>query len=60
MAPDENLQFVITDILGQELHSQTIINAKSEIDISAFSSGIYLWHLLSDGNILRSGKVVHD
>jgi hypothetical protein len=60
MPPDENLQFVLTDILGQELRSQTITNAKTEVDISALQSGIYVWHLLSAGNIIHSGKVVHD
>ena len=60
MPSDGNLKFVVTNILGQDLSTQTINNAKTGVDISAFSSGIYLWHLLSDGNIIRSGKVVHD
>jgi hypothetical protein len=60
LPPDGNLKFVITNILGQDLSTQTIINTKTEIDVSAFQPGIYVWHLLSDGNIVRSGKVVHD
>ena len=60
MSPGDNLQFVVTDILGQGISTQTISGARTDIDISGFASGIYLWHLLSEGNIVRSGKVVHD
>ena len=60
MSPGEYLRFVLTDIVGQTVHSAIITNTKTEIDISAFSSGIYIWHLVSDGNIIRSGKVVHE
>ena len=60
MSPDDNLRFAVTDIVGQEVHSESITKAKTEIDISTFSSGIYIWHLVSDGNIIRYGKVVHE
>ena len=57
---DENLQFELADILGQTIFTKTVTSAKTEIDISDFSSGIYLWHLHSGGTIVRSGKVIHD
>ncbi len=56
----QNLKFVVSDILGQEIQTEVIIKAKTEVNISALGSGIYLWHLLSDKDVILSGKVVHD
>jgi len=60
MSPGGNLRFVLADIVGQKVRSEIIMKAKMEIDISALSSGIYLWYVISDENIIRSGKVVRE
>ena len=56
----QNLKFVVSDILGQEIQREVIIKVKTELNISAWGPGIYLWQLLSDKDVVRSGKVVHD
>lgn len=60
VTPYQDMRFVVSDILGQEVRSEIITKAKTEIDISAYQPGIYVWHLLSDKSIIQSGRVVHD
>ena len=55
-----NTQFVIIDLLGREVRRETLLNLKTQVDVSAFLSGIYLWHLVSDYTIIGSGKFVHE
>jgi len=53
-----NSQFVITDVLGNEIYHQPINNSsESTIDISQLSNGIYFWQAISDKEILARGKI---
>ncbi|MBL7778319.1 MAG: T9SS type A sorting domain-containing protein [Chitinophagales bacterium] len=49
---------VITNQLGQVVVQTKINHSYTEINCSAWSSGIYFWALLNEGQIVRSGKLV--
>lgn len=59
MVTDEKVNFRITDILGREIYSLPITESKSKLDMSGFKSGIYLWQLLSDQQVIQSSKIAH-
>jgi hypothetical protein len=51
-------QFIIADILGQEVYSSTITQSESKHDISRLSSGIYTWRIVEDQTTIKTRKVV--
>ncbi len=50
----------IFDIVGKKVKSQKLVNTESvsEIDVSSFKQGIYIWTLESDGVSIKSQKFI--
>ena len=70
-AGSDKAQFIITDILGQEVYSSTIMQSETVHDISRLSSGIYTWRVVSpqtpkggfstnSTETIKTGKVVKE
>lgn len=55
-----NAQFIMTDILGQEVYSSPVIQSETTHDISKLSTGIYSWKVVSNNSIVKTGKVVKE
>ena len=55
-----NTQFIIIDILGQEIYSSPITQSESTHDISKFPSGIYTWRVMENNAIIKTGKFVKE
>ncbi len=55
----ENATFVLQNILGQKMISQTI-NGKTEIPVSDFDSGVYFYSVISEGKVVSSGKLLKE
>jgi photosystem II stability/assembly factor-like uncharacterized protein len=54
-----NLQFQIVDLLGREIFLKSYENQRSiSIDLSQINSGFYMYRIISDGRVLRTGKIV--
>jgi len=56
-----NSQFIITDVMGREVHHQPITPNSSlliQINISDLNNGIYFWKMISNNHILDNGKIV--
>jgi hypothetical protein len=49
----------ITDVLGQEIHKQTLIGIDNRIDISKWSEGIYFYEIRGQEGSIR-GKFIKD
>jgi type IX secretion system substrate protein len=57
--PASNLQFQIVDLLGREIFKESYENQQNiSIDLSQISSGFYMYRIISDGRVLRTGKIV--
>ena len=53
-----NSQFIITDVLGNEVYHQAIINSNNQtIDISQWSNGVYFYQLINNTETVR-GKFI--
>jgi hypothetical protein len=57
---NQNYQFILTDLLGNELLSQPISQTQTTLNISNYTSGIYLWRLVGSNGIIKSGKIVKE
>ena len=55
-----NAQFIMTDILGQEVYSSPVTQSETTHDISKLSAGMYTWRVVADNNIIKTGKVVKE
>jgi hypothetical protein len=55
----DKTEFIIMNLLGQEIHWETITMLKTLVNVSALPSGIYLWHFVTTDKPVRSGKFVH-
>lgn len=55
-----NAQFIITDILGQQVYSSPVTQAETTQDISSLATGIYIWSIVSDNVIIKTGKVIKE
>jgi Secretion system C-terminal sorting domain len=57
--PASNLQFQIVDLLGRELFKESYENQQHiSIDLSQINSGFYIYRIILDGRVLRTGKIV--
>jgi type IX secretion system substrate protein len=57
--PASILQFQIVDLLGRELFKESYENQQNiSIDLSQIKSGFYIYRIISDGRILRTGKII--
>jgi hypothetical protein len=53
-------QFILTDILGQEVYSSSITPSETTHDISKLSKGIYTWRIAENNTILKTGKLIKE
>jgi Secretion system C-terminal sorting domain len=57
--PASNLQIQIVDLLGREFLKISFENQQNiSIDLSQINSGFYMYRIISDGRVLRTGKIV--
>jgi hypothetical protein len=57
MSAGENQYITITDITGRTLSTLPVYNNQIQLNVSAYSSGIYLYNILDkSGNVLNRGK----
>ena len=57
MSSGENQYIIITDITGRTLSTLPVYNKQIQVNVSAYSSGIYLYNILDkSGNVLNRGK----
>jgi Secretion system C-terminal sorting domain len=57
--PASNLQFQIVDLLGREILRKSYENQQNiSVDLSQMNSGFYMYRIISDGRVLRTGKIV--
>jgi hypothetical protein len=55
----ENAKFVLQNILGQKIISQTI-NGKTDISVTDVESGVYFYSVISENKIISSGKLLKE
>ena len=51
-------QLTLTDLLSQEVYTSSITKSESTHEISNLSSGMYMWRVIENNAIIRSGKIV--
>lgn len=54
----EHCTFVLMDIQGSVLLQTEVDAIKSSVDFSNYNKGLYLYRLLSNGKLLKAGKVL--
>jgi photosystem II stability/assembly factor-like uncharacterized protein len=53
------LQIQIVDILGRTVLDESFINRRNiSIDLSNINSGFYVYQILSDGRLVKTGKII--
>jgi hypothetical protein len=56
---NKRISIQIADLLGRNVQSQSFVNQQEiNLDISKLNSGFYVYNILSDGRILKTGKLV--
>lgn len=55
----ENAKFVLQNILGQKLITQTI-NGKTDILVDDIESGVYFYSVIADNKVVSSGKLLKE
>lgn len=58
-SPVSNAELSITDILGKEISTQTVISSVSTLDISSFEKGVYFL-TITDGTRRTTQKFIKD
>ncbi|HOE05254.1 MAG TPA: T9SS type A sorting domain-containing protein [Bacteroidales bacterium] len=56
----KNSQLIVTNILGEIIYSANMNTDNAEINFTSVPKGIYLFQLLSNSNVLRTGKIIID
>jgi Secretion system C-terminal sorting domain/Photosynthesis system II assembly factor YCF48 len=57
--PASNLQFQIVDLLGRGIIRESYENQQNiSIDLSQINTGFYMYRIISDGRVLRTGKII--
>ena len=57
--PREDLQIVVYNLVGKNIHSQKVIDSDIfKLDTSNWSKGTYVFQIISNKNILDSGKII--
>lgn len=54
----KEIEFRLYTILGEEVMNKNITSHSSTFDTSKLSSGIYIYKVMGDGQIIQSGKVI--
>ena len=57
---DQDLKFVITDLLGKELYKNALASSNNVVNFFMYAPGVYLWYLTDEGKVLQTGKVLHE
>lgn len=56
--PASDLQLELVDLNGRTLVSKSVTEGKPEVDISALEPGLYIYKVRSEGDVIKTGKVV--
>jgi hypothetical protein len=57
--PTNNSSIVITDLQGRTVKTLAITQKETQIDLELATNGVYLVHLMSDGLILNTKKLIY-
>jgi hypothetical protein len=53
-------ELVITDLLGRTVAKQTLLQELSTFSTQDWANGMYVWSLVEEGRLVRSGKLVKE
>jgi len=53
-------ELIITDLLGRTIAKQTLLQELTTFSTQDWANGMYVWSLVEEGRILRSGKLVKE
>ena len=53
-----NYQLLVYDLTGRVVEHATLKNGINDVTLSSSNKGMYLWSVMSDGVILKAGKLV--
>ena len=54
----QEFQFALYNSLGEKIIDKSLNNKTSSINLSAYSNGIYFYKIISEKNIIKTGKVI--
>lgn len=55
---NSNLELKIYNVLGTEILNKKITNKETNINVNNLSSGIYIYNLIENNNVIQTGKIV--
>jgi OOP family OmpA-OmpF porin len=53
-------ELIITDLLGRTVAKQTLLQELTTFSTQGWANGMYVWSLVEDGRLVRSGKLVKE
>lgn len=53
-------ELIITDLLGRTIAKQTLLQELTTFSTQDWANGMYVWSLVEDGRLVRSGKLVKE
>ena len=53
-------ELIITDLLGRTVAKQTLLQELTTFSTQDWANGMYVWSLVEDGRLVRSGKLVKE
>jgi hypothetical protein len=57
--PGRSLQLLIIDVFGKKINQFEIENSSIEINLQAYSPGIYFYKLMHNDEPIASGKMIY-
>lgn len=48
----------VTDVCGKEIHNSVLVNGEAQINRNGIDAGIYIYSLLLDNQIVKTGKLI--
>ena len=54
----DNINFIVYDVMGKMVLKEKILSFKQGIDLKKIGSGMYLFLLRNNNNILARGKII--
>ena len=55
---NSNAIFELMDLSGKSIYEEKLENQKNEIDLKKLDSGIYLYRILNNGSVNKTGKLI--
>lgn len=55
-----NASILVTDLLGRKITSQNVKGELTTLQTSLWSSGLYLWSIIENERIVKSGKIIKE